>query len=594
MRINHPVTQVERPLPEGEVLVSRTDLKGVITYCNRAFIEISGYGERELLGASHNLVRHPDVPPEIFADLWETIRAGNPWNGIVKNRCKNGDYYWVEANVTPLLEQGRTVGYVSLRYRASAEQIAAAERAYLAVRTGQPVAGLSSKPDQGYIVQLQQRLFDKIVTLERYREHNEEDQRLGSFIMAQMLRMDDDLDGRVRRYALRAEHLSGDVLIAAQTPANVVHVMLADAVGHGLAAAINVLPVCRAFYDLTEQGFSIEQIAADLNELVHQVMPIDRFISMALLSINYDTRVIEVWNGGVPALRLLNRGGDTLHSWSSRHLPLGILDAEAFVAKPEMFCYEEDCQLYLFSDGLMEAFCPRGGPHSADRIADSLVNAPYELRFDTLIGDLHSHLDGCGAHDDVVVAMMEISVGASLGSGSQASESRRQASRGATSTGGDWRVAIKLGANELKYLDTVPLVVQLLSKMHSVREHHSALFLILSELFNNALDHGVLGLDSRLKRGVDGFERYLELRDERMRALESGEISIEIDSAMVEGQPAVKIHITDSGDGFDYRALQAAGGGAQHGRGIVLTKSLTQRLEYVGNGNEVVAYYVCA
>ena len=134
MRINRPVSNIERPVPEGVVLLSRTDLKGVITYCNQAFIAISGYSEPELVGSPHNLVRHPDVPPEIFADLWKTVQSGNPWNGIVKNRCKNGDHYWVEANVTPLLENGRTVGYVSLRYRASAEQIAAAERAYQAVR----------------------------------------------------------------------------------------------------------------------------------------------------------------------------------------------------------------------------------------------------------------------------------------------------------------------------------------------------------------------------------------------------------------------------------------------------------------------------
>ncbi|HZW25699.1 MAG TPA: SpoIIE family protein phosphatase [Gallionella sp.] len=592
MHIDPSLSGTEHPIPEGAVLVSKTDLKGVITYCNRTFSDISGYSDRELVGSAHNLVRHPDVPPEIFADLWKTIRAGNPWNGVVKNRCKNGDYYWVEANVTPLLDEGRTVGYVSLRYRASAEQIAAAELAYRSVRAGRPAQ--SNRPDLGYVVQLQQRLADKIVELEKYRDHNEEDQRLGSFIMAQMLRMDDDLGGRVRRYAMRAEHLSGDVLIAAQTPANAVHVMLADAVGHGLAAAINVLPVCRAFYDLTEKGFSIEQIASDLNELVNQIMPVDRFVSTALLAINYDSRVIEVWNGGVPALRLLDRSGGLLHSWPSRHLPLGILDAGAFSAKPEILRYEEDCQLYLFSDGLVEACCPRGMLYSDERIAESLASAPHERRFEALIADFKSHLAGCGVHDDVVVAMMDIVAGASQVSESPGSDSRRPASRGTTAAGADWRVAIKLGANELKYLDTVPLVVQLLSKMNSVKEHHSALFLILSELFNNALDHGVLGLDSGIKRGLEGFERYLELRDERMRALERGEISIEIDSVVIEGRQAVKIHILDSGDGFDYRAMQAAGGGSQHGRGIVLTRSLVSRLEYFGKGNEVVAYYICA
>ncbi|HEX5364593.1 MAG TPA: PAS domain-containing protein, partial [Gallionella sp.] len=180
------------------MLVSKTDLKGVITYCNQAFLKISGYDDRELIGASHNLVRHPDVPSEIFADLWATIKAGNPWNGIVKNRCKNGDYYWVEANVTPLLENGKMVGYVSLRYRPSAEQIAAAKNAYQAVREGLPVMQLSS-PDLGYIVQLQQRLAEKFVVLEKYQERSEEELRLGSFIMERMLKIDDSLNDLIRR-----------------------------------------------------------------------------------------------------------------------------------------------------------------------------------------------------------------------------------------------------------------------------------------------------------------------------------------------------------------------------------------------------------
>lgn len=569
------------------MLVSKTDLKGVITYCNRAFLDVSGYEDRELIGEPHNIVRHPDVPPEVFADLWSTIKAGSPWNGVVKNRCKNGDSYWVEANVTPLHDGGKIIGYVSLRYKASEEQIAAAENVYQAVREGLPIMQLSS-PDLGYIVQLQQRLADKFMDLERYQERNEEELRLGSFIMERMLKIDDSLNDLIHRYTNSATQIGGDVLIAAKTPANVVHVMLADAVGHGLAAAINVLPVCRAFYDLTAKGFSIEQIAADLNELVNHIMPADRFVSMALLSINFNAQAIEVWNGGIPALRLLGREGKFLHNWSSRHLPLGILDSKQFSAKPEIFHYEEGCQLYLFSDGLVEACCPKGRPFSDDRLLELLSKTPGERRFAALVEDFEAHLDGGRPHDDVSFAMVDLTAGSLKTLASSKLE------HGVESEPGDWRVAIRLGASELKYLDVVPLVTQLLTKVRSAREHHSALFLILSELFNNALDHGVLQLDSRLKRGIDGFEHYLQLREVRMQALEHGEVSIEVESAIVEGSPAVKIHITDSGEGFDYRLLQSAAGGEQHGRGIALTRSLARKLEYAGRGNEVTAYYICS
>lgn len=137
MRINMPVSTVEHQLGEHEVIVSQTDLKGKITYANPGFIRISGYSNEELLGSPHNLVRHPDMPPEAFADMWQNLLRGVPWDGIVKNRCKNGDFYWVKANVTPIRENGRVTGFMSVRTRPSRAQIEAAEAAYRLFRNGQ-------------------------------------------------------------------------------------------------------------------------------------------------------------------------------------------------------------------------------------------------------------------------------------------------------------------------------------------------------------------------------------------------------------------------------------------------------------------------
>jgi methyl-accepting chemotaxis protein len=137
MKINQPVTDNERQMREGSTLVSKTDVKGRITYCNRDFIEISGFSEEELIGASHNLVRHPDMPPEAFADLWETIQSGKPWTGVVKNRCKNGDFYWVKANVTPLTEKGRVTEYMSVRTPPTREEIDATAELYQKINARQ-------------------------------------------------------------------------------------------------------------------------------------------------------------------------------------------------------------------------------------------------------------------------------------------------------------------------------------------------------------------------------------------------------------------------------------------------------------------------
>lgn len=129
MRKNLPVTGIEVSIPESVTFISHTDYKGRIVDVNPEFEAISGFTRDELIGASHNLVRHPDMPPEAFRDLWDTVKAGRPWTGVVKNRSKNGDHYWVKANVSPAAE-----GYVSVRTRATRQEISEAEGLYLRMR----------------------------------------------------------------------------------------------------------------------------------------------------------------------------------------------------------------------------------------------------------------------------------------------------------------------------------------------------------------------------------------------------------------------------------------------------------------------------
>ncbi|RAU23663.1 chemotaxis protein [Paramagnetospirillum kuznetsovii] len=136
MRVNEPNTDQEIELPEGTILVSKTDLAGCITFVNQAFVDISGFTEEELIGAPHNLVRHPHMPAAAFADLWRTIKAGKPWEGIVKNRAKNGDYYWVRANATPEITDGEITGFISIRSAPTRAQVAAAESLYEKIRNG--------------------------------------------------------------------------------------------------------------------------------------------------------------------------------------------------------------------------------------------------------------------------------------------------------------------------------------------------------------------------------------------------------------------------------------------------------------------------
>ena len=820
--MNSSTTSNEYPIPEGEVLVSKTDLNGIITYCNSTFVETSGYSKEELIGSPHNLIRHPDMPEQAFSDLWKTVRANKPWRGLIKNRRKDGRYFWAESDITPFIENGTTTGYVAFRYKATPEQIAQADAAYRAINSGTsnlyiyegkivalqnrlmrwlnagsikfriaafmsalfgilivmgifnlreasnayrvsvdslestrmksyaldtarlaeielqaqmltrktmlladlsqptlkrhleqfdrqgaavdnslellksalPQIGLPtdavdaaleshlrltgqyrsalksfdvSRPESAHtideqlkdaeaamqasleriisdirdtqqshlqnidyalqkahqseytraivilviaamvglflsmrfvvsltqpmrstsknlkkVVKLQQHFLNIILRLEVYRDRIDEQQRLGNFIMSRMTDMPEQLDSSLRRFTRPAEHLSGDILIASVTPGNAIHILLADAVGHGLTAAINVLPLCQTFYELTHRGFKIDRIAAVLNEMIHQFMPVDRFVAATLVCIDRNKQIIEVWNGGIPAPQLFDVDGRPIHCWESQHLPLGILPTEEFSPKPEVFRYLAHCQLCLYSDGLMEAKSPDGEPFGNQRIVELFGTTPPDARYDALIAALDRHLQGRGAHDDISLAIVEIPAGMSQ---SSTVTCNNENSRIFASGKDDWCIAISLSADELKHLDIVPLVTRITRRIRLTRKDNAALFQILSELFNTALDQGILHLDQHHALNSLEYEHYLQLRNERLQQLDSGKIDLQIERVLIDDRHAIRIRIA-------YRDENPSGDTAAAAqREIGLTRSLTYKLECTAN--EVTAYYLC-
>ena len=136
MRNNQPVTRREFDYADDATLMSVTDIHSHISYANAAFVAVSGFQRDEVIGQPHNIVRHPDMPKEAFADMWATLKGGESWSALVKNRRKNGDHYWVRANATPVRRNGRLVGYMSVRTKPTRAEVAAAEPLYRDLRDG--------------------------------------------------------------------------------------------------------------------------------------------------------------------------------------------------------------------------------------------------------------------------------------------------------------------------------------------------------------------------------------------------------------------------------------------------------------------------
>lgn len=424
--------------------------------------------------------------------------------------------------------------------------------------------------------------------LERYYYDAEEEQKVAGHLMQRLVQVNNLRDPAVRWRLTPARHMSGDLIAAARTPAGDLHVLLADGTGHGLTASLGVMPVVQPFYAMTAKGFGLSTILQEINRKVRDWLPPGRFVAATVAAIDYREGVLQVWNGGNPPAVVVGRDGSVMHRFDSRQLPLGILPASDFDATVERVQLPDGCELVACSDGVIEAQGAASEQFGRERLLAALARAKPRERMDAINQALEAHLAGAAPHDDVSLVVVDCALDCSEEVTGTVSLSEVAASTAR------WRFAIELGPDELRSLDVVPMLIGMVESVTSSASHRANLFVIFSELFNNAFDHGLLLLDSRMKAAADGMERYLGLRQRRLKQLHEGSIEIELE--LQPGPDGVKlmIRVRDSGDGFDWRRHAREPEPDEttpHGRGIAMVRQLCADLEYRGSGNEVVAWY---
>lgn len=417
-------------------------------------------------------------------------------------------------------------------------------------------------------------------------EQNRDERLLARYLLDHIIRQDKAEPDLVTSWVSPAQHFSGDVVMTARSPGNELNVLLADATGHGLSAAISVIPVIESFYSMTEKGFALASIVRELNRKVKQLLPIDRFVAAAVISIDFTNRTIRVWNGGAPEVFFVSDGGDILRTWQSTHPALGILSDNEFDSVPQFFYWQESGEVVMCSDGLPEAEDSNKIPFSMTQFK-RLLGRPYGTgRFNLVKDSLKAHIEGSQQLDDISLVTVRCCMETALAGPVEASNlSQHSANIGHSC----WRLNLCLGAEEIKRLDVLPLIMNWLDQLHISGHNRGQAFLVLSELFNNALDHGILKLDSQFKQDPNGFEQYIELREARLTALTEGTVEVEMERLNIEGQDRLSIRVKDSGPGFDFLGMIAKRESAPDqfsGRGIMLVKQLCINLEYIGNGNE--------
>lgn len=371
---------------------------------------------------------------------------------------------------------------------------------------------------------------------------------------------------------------NGDLLLAASSPGGDLHVLLGDFTGHGLPAAVGAMPLADVFYGMTAKGYGLTETLREMNAKLKRILPPDMFCCATLISLSVNRRMVEVWNGGMPDGYLLRNNGERV-LLSSKALPLGILAPERFDPKTQAFPIEQGDRIFLLSDGVIETTNDREMLFGVERL--EAVLASNQDR-DRLFEDIRQALQAFHGEtrDDVSMVQVAAVDSASLPPAALSPD------RGQP-TPTDWTVSFEFRAETLKRYNPLPFLLQLLQEVRGLRDQSGALYTVLTELYSNALEHGVLGLESSLKRDAEGFTRYYQLREERLRQLQEGYVKVQLTvSPQGEDGGRLVIFIEDSGDGFDVSGtLKQAGEGLGYsGRGMRLVRALSQAADWSDDG----------
>ena len=453
-------------------------------------------------------------------------------------------------------------------------------------------------------LRLFRRMEEQSQLLLDYQVRNEEERQTAQEFMGRLLALDKIDDPLVHFHLQAAEVFSGDLIAAARSPAGHLYAMLADSTGHGLTAALAVMPVLQSFYAMVAKGYSIGALAAEINRKIKEYLPSNRFVAAVLIALDEENGRVSVWNGGCPPAVLIDQDGTAVVQFNSMHLPLGVLDPDKFDDEVVHYHYgNRRCQVLLCSDGAVDSADSASMEIGMSHLLQAARTENIAERLPLMVGMLERKLAGKQAHDDIALILVDCpaeDAEEDLPIPAQPESRHIKIHALADITAHEqhkrvekveWQFDLVLTPPQLRQADIVPMLLHVVNQIeHEGTQGLSGkIFLVLSELFNNALDHGLLGLDSVLKNDPQGMDRYFEERTARLSQLVQGEIKIKLRKISGSHGPCLKVAITDSGEGFDFLALQAAAldaGMRRYGRGIALVGSMSGQLYFSDKGKK--------
>jgi len=435
---------------------------------------------------------------------------------------------------------------------------------------------------------MQKTLEEQRDALSLYNEKLLNEQEVAKLVYENITNSNCLKDAALSTFHYGTHTFNGDVILAAYKPNGGMHILLGDFTGHGLSAAIGALPLADIFFDWTKKGFLMRQIIPEINARLKSILPSNMFCSAAFIDIKVNNKSIEVWNGGLPDLLFFPQNTRKPVRFTSKNLPLGVLPADQFECQIDPMSFTPGDRLMAFSDGVYEA-----QDLSGKMFCHSVLSPLYQGEVDVAssVDWLVQQLEREGVlenpHDDISCLSVHLDTNIGIDS------SEDKVSRGHDEAPADFSFEYVLNADSLRNTDPLPYVLQILTTVPGLSSFSSQIFMILSELYSNALEHGVLKLRSDKKSSGDGFSQYYEERERSLANLQNGFVKISVKVTSDNNNRALVLCVEDSGSGFDYQSVNYDMSNTEllYNRGLALLDQLCSKLEFSKGGSAVTAHY---
>jgi len=377
---------------------------------------------------------------------------------------------------------------------------------------------------------------------------------------------------------------NGDLILAEKNQTSGLDILMADFTGHGLSAAIGTIPVSDVFHTMTQKCFAFTDMLVEANKKLLDLLPTQMFMAAAVISVDRSNNVLSVMNAGLPDIYLY-RDNQIVHTFKSRNIPLGITDLTAAQFEVDMETLRYGDRILAATDGIIEAKNSSGEMFGSQRLLDVFSkNTRAADLFDEISTACMNFSRGAEQTDDITLLELTHLEEVEYETATEYKNEKR--------TPAEWSMQFSLDIKSLRQFDVLPYIMQGINQLQPLESGRTHVHTVLTEMFANALDHGVLGLDSAMKKSPEGYMAYYKEKQKRLETMEDGNIQLTLRHELnPEGGGRLSLYIVDSGPGYDYKSADLTNKNHFSGRGLKLISTLCTEIKVMGKGNAVMAYY---